>query len=143
MILKLRSPQSQFPAGGFPFKDPLTNYEVKGVAAYEQTAQGLATKIIKIRQANPHLTPSDNPAWLDHASVVQEVFRAKFATNPELFIQFDGTVPVAPKGQTVAAPGVKCKFCQSDKVTAVKCATCGGSKIKGYHCDSCNKDWKP
>lgn len=141
MILKLVSPQSQFPSGGWPFKDAITGYEVKGVAAYEQTAQGLATKIIKVRQANPHLAPADNPAWLDHASVTQEVYAVKFSTNPELFTSYDGTIPVAPQGQTVAT-GIKCKFCQSENVTAVKCKTCGGSKIRGYHCEACGKDWK-
>jgi DNA-directed RNA polymerase subunit M/transcription elongation factor TFIIS len=143
MILKLKSPQAQFPNAGWPFKDPRTGFTVKGVAAYEQTAHGLAHKIIKNRRANPHLYSASEPQWFDTESVVQEIYQLKKSTHPELFTDSTASLPAPTADKKVTTPqGLKCPECGSADVTALGCKTCSGNRIKSYKCNACNKGWK-
>jgi predicted RNA-binding Zn-ribbon protein involved in translation (DUF1610 family) len=143
MILKLKNANAHFPPGGFSFKDARTGYEVKGNAAMEQTADGLATKIIKVRRANPHLYNPSEAQWFDHTLVVQEIYAVKAQTHPQLFQNYQGnlSVPVVVQSDKLAQTGVKCPACASENVTGIKCKTCAGTRIKSYHCESCGKDW--
>jgi hypothetical protein len=145
MILKLSNPTAQqFPAGGWPFKDERTGFIVDGEKAFEQTWNGLADKIIRVRLANPHLGPKDDPSWTDRQSVIQEVFRYKAQTHPELFVKVDGkiTTPLPPRAKVAIKSTTKCPYCESQNIEGIRCKTCGGTRIKGYKCLTCQKEWK-
>lgn len=138
MMLKLKQPNAQFPAGGFGFTDPRTKRVWNG---YEGTPQMTAVSIVQHRQANPTLYPPSETQWFDVLMVIQEIYAYKFQTMPELFVGYGGPpITIAAVTSPAAQPpsGLVCS-CGSTSFSPVYCATCGGQKIKSWKCNSCGK----
>lgn len=132
MTLRLRRPTAQFPAGGWQFKCPFTGYATE---PYQGGPEWHAAKIIAVRKANPHIIPGE-PQWLDVASVVQEIYREKAKTAPQLFV--DSNQPVAPRHPTIVAAQSKSKCaCGATETTVEYCKSCGGRKVIGFKCVAC------
>jgi len=133
LVLKNPSP-SQFPPGGWCFRDNRTGWTIKGSACFEHNASLLADKIIKHRRANPHIYKSGEVDFFDHNLVIQEIYAYKKATHPDLFVGHDA--PVKRSIPTIA-PASKCPTCGGNEFEPTYCPTCGGRKINGYKCKSC------
>ena len=136
--LRLKNPSQQFPRDGFGFVDPRTHKTFPG---YEGTPAMQAVKIIAHRHANPTIYPAGEGQWFNQMEVIQEVYRQKQLTMPELFVGYDA-LPVAPsvpyQPQSLSPAGMTCS-CGSSSFKPSYCLTCGGNKINGWICNNCGK----
>lgn len=127
---------SQFPAGGWPFEDPLTKRKFNG---WEGSPQMIAVKVAEHRRGNPTFYPDGKGQ--DVGGIIQEIFAQKVKVAPWLFTGHpdrDVAYPSQPKGSPVTIRGEKCS-CGATEFEPVYCPTCSGRRITGYKCRSCGK----
>lgn len=112
------------PPGGFPFTDPKTNRKWVG---FEWNWDLLAKDIIKHRHDNPHIYARDVAESFNYNSVVQEIFRQKFATHPDIFSGHGGEVKSSNA----------CRVCGATEEEPIFCPTCSGQRVIGTRCLKC------
>lgn len=137
--LRLKNPAQQFPAGGFGFIDPRTKRVFNGM---EGTGPMQAVKIIEHRRSNPTIYPVGEWQWFNQEEVIQEVYRQKHASMPELFVGYDAALrpsnPEPYRPQIASPAGLKC-VCGSVTFKPNYCQTCAGSRINSWSCTVCGK----
>jgi hypothetical protein len=134
-ILKLKTPNSGFPPGGWAFKDPRTGMSFNGM---EATLDQQELKIIKHRLANPKVYSQSDINFFDRQYVRQEIFQQLQSRSPGLFVGYEGELVRAVQFSAEPQPSGKCS-CGSEMFEPQYCPTCSGRKVIGFKCTDCGK----
>lgn len=140
MPVRLKSPNSGYPKGGWRFSEPHTGKLFDGEFS---DLNHLTKEVIVHRQGNPEIYKPEDTINFNPAAVLQEIVVQLCASQPTI-CEDDARpglpYPAPPEPERVEVrqfPGKACPKCGSNDFTPIRCATCGGGRISGWKCVGC------